>query len=153
MKQYAQQWVDTLFDLFVPGFVQERIPRQVILYIVYGSISTSVDILLFYIGGAFWGLGYIAAATLSFFAAGTTSFVLNKYLNFKNDSKKLVLQYIVFFAIGASSLLFTYLFLYVFIDILFMHRMAAKVITSLILAVYAYFANTSITFGHRYFQE
>lgn len=152
MRETIKNGVNTiLFQYLVPGFVLQKVPRNAILYIFYGCISTLIDWGVFYVVSISLGFHYIPAATVSFLFSSSTNFVTNKYLNFENRSEKLLSQYAVHFTIGLSALLLTYLFLYLFIDILGLNRMPAKVITSLIMAVYGYFAHKNITFGNRHF--
>lgn len=154
MKEKLRKNIETfLFDYAVPTRMQEVLPRTAVFYIFFGSISTSIDIGIFYIAGEWFGLDYILAATAAFLCSSFLSFLSNKYLNFQNKSEKVVQQYGVFITIGISSLLWTYLFLYVFIDILGLHRMAAKVVTALIVAFYSYLVHTKLTFGMRRFSE
>ena len=154
MKERLRTTIDTLlFGRIIPRRIQALVSRQAILYIFYGCISATVDLSLFYICGAWFGLGYILSATVSFVFSSTTNFVTNKYLNYQNNSQRLARQYGVHFLVGLSSLLITYLFLAFFIGILGFGRMVSKVIIAFIVAFYSYSVHTRITFSQRHFSE
>ncbi len=152
MKDRIRKNLDVfLFQYCVPTRIQKLLPRTAILYIFFGVISTSVDLIVFYLCSTWLGIGYILAATVSFVFSSTTNFITNKYLNYQNASRKLALQYGVHFSIGLTTLLLTYLFLYFFIGILGLAPLVAKVMSAFILAFYSYFAHTYITFNHNRF--
>lgn len=150
MKQKVQNWIDgVLFEYLVPTGIQRRLSRRAILYTLYGVFNTVLDLGVFYVATEWVRMGYILSATLSFLAAATSGFILNKYFNYRDASSQVAFQYGVYCAVSFFGLLITYLFLYFFIDILGLHRMVAKAVTSLVLAVYGYFAHTHITFRPR----
>lgn len=148
MAEKIRRFVDTLlFKYLVPPFVQRRFSRTVLLYIFYGVISTLVDWTLFYAAGVWFGFGYVLSATVGFVFSSATNFATNKFLNFQNKSKQVGRQYVVHFTIALISLSLVYLFLYIFIDILGVPRMPAKMVTSFLLAFCNYFAHKHITFN------
>ena len=120
-------------------------------YIVVGICATLIEWLVFYVGLNLLAVHYIFAATISFTVASSVNFVCNKYWNFENESTALARQYLVHFSIGLTGLCLTYALLYSMIEIIGLHPMLAKIISSGLLAFYSYSAHKHITFGRHFF--
>lgn len=154
MKETLRENVNWLiFETLLPKSLQDRVSRNAILYIFYGCISTMVDWTSFYIAVSVVGMHYIPGATIGFLLSSTSNFLTNKHLNFQNSAKASKKQYGAHLLIGVSGLMLVYLFLYIFIDILGLPRMGAKILTSFLLAFYGYFAHKNITFNANRFNS
>lgn len=154
MQERIRNLLDTfLYEYCIPERFHSVIPKTAVFYIFFGCITTAIDIGVFYIVNYWFDFWYLVSNAIAFVFSSTTNFVTNKYLNYQNKSQKLALQYITHFAVSVSALVVTSLFLYFFVDILGFGALAAKLITSILVAFYSYFVHTKVTFGHARFSE
>lgn len=136
-----------LFHRLVPQWVIDRVSRNAIYYIFFGCIAAIVDWSIFFVFAILLGFHYSWAATAAFLAGNSTNYVCNKWLNFQNKTHRVGKQFVIHLAIGLGGLALTYFFLYCFIDLLGVPKMAAKIISTAIIAFYGYTMHRSFTFN------
>ncbi len=119
--------------------------RNLILYGIIGSFTAGLDFVVFTALTKYVGIYYIVANCISVLVGITTSFILNRSINFKVKDKT-GKRFVIFLTVGLCGLLLSNLILYLGIDVLNGDEVIVK-LTSIVLVVFFQFLlNKFITF-------
>ena len=116
-------------------------------YVVFAGIATVVDLALLYSLTTFMDLHYLASAAIGYFFGMITNFTLNKTINFKNRSKKVMQQFGLFTVVALIGLGLNQLILWSLVEHADMWYMYAKVISIMIVMFWSFYGHKKITFG------
>jgi len=111
-----------------------------------GGICAVIDYLVFFIGLQFFDLNYMYALCLSVFFSGSTNFILNKFLTFKNKSKRYLWQSSKFAIVVVISIMMNFAIMYLFVDILKIYPLIARLLTILIMWGMNFLMHSTFTF-------
>ena len=128
------------------SMIIDNIFYALLLYMIFGGIATIIDWGSFALTHYSLGWHYSLSVLLSFSLGSITNFTLNKYLNFKNKSKRILLQSAIYLSIAMLVLIITLCFMAIFIDILNLPVMIARIITTAIVLFYNFLGHKYITF-------
>ena len=117
------------------------------LYILCGGTATIFDWGCFYIVNSIYNINYLYAITLSFILGSSVSFISNKFITFNNRFSNYSFQYLIFLAGAISSLLFTYIQMIFFVNVIKIVPFHARIFITFIMLFYNYYFNKIITFG------
>lgn len=117
-----------------------------IKYNLFAGISTLLDLILIYILTEFFGVWYIYSVTLGYMAGVSLNYILNKYLNFKNKSRKIVLQFGLFISIALVGLLLNQIIIYILVESLGIWYIFAKIIAVLLVMFWNFTRHKKWTF-------
>jgi putative flippase GtrA len=115
-------------------------------YIICAGIATIFDFGLLYILTEFIKIHYISSATISYMLGMATNFILNKYFNFKNKSKKILKQSLLFLLIALIGLGLNNLILWYLVEFIELWYMTAKAISICIVMLWSFYGHKKITF-------
>ncbi len=123
--------------------------NTLIKYSTVGISGTAVDILVLYFLVDILGFGVILAASISFILAATNNFLWNNIWTFREDVHKrfISLRYIRFMIVSVIGLILTIFLMYIFNSILFIWYILAKIMTSIVVLLWNYYANKHWTFN------
>lgn len=116
------------------------------LYIVLAGIATIVDVGLLYIFTNYLGIWYFYSAILSYLAGMLTNYSLNKYLNFKNKSKKIAWQFGLFIIVALVGLALNQLILYLLVNFAGLWYIWAKLVAVFVVMFWSFFGHKKLTF-------
>ncbi len=133
-------------DVIKPIFGKQDM-RLFINYMFFGGIAALVDLGLLFSLTEFLGIWYLFSAGLSYIAGMATDYSLNKYLNFKNKSKKIAKQFGLFVAVAMVGLALNQMFLFVFVEFFGLWYMLAKMLSILIVVFWNFNGHKRLTFG------
>jgi putative flippase GtrA len=119
---------------------------KILLYIFCAGLATIVDYALLYVFTEFGGLYYLWSATLSYCAGMIVNYSLNKVLTFRNKSKQIGKQFSVFAVVSLVGLGLTLLFMALFVEVLGLWYMVAKLFTIILVFIWSYFGHSNLTF-------
>lgn len=122
-------------------------------YVIIGGIATIVDWSVFTVATLYLGLHYQVALVVAYFTAGTTHYIANKMITFKCQSKKVGSQVSLYLAVATSSLLLSMGVLGVLVSAFGMNKIAARIVTTLIMLLPNYLFHKHITFNKRIFAQ
>jgi putative flippase GtrA len=88
---------------------------------------------------------YILANCISVLAGITTSFILNRNLNFKVKDKT-PQRFSIFLIVGLCGMLLSNLILYVCIDLMDINKIVSKLLSIVLVVIFQYILNKYITF-------
>ncbi|MBT4835353.1 GtrA family protein [Candidatus Woesearchaeota archaeon] len=125
--------------------IKKRLPKP-ILYILCAGIATLIDIGLLFIFTEFFKIMYLFSATLSYTSGIAVNYGLNRKITFKNKSRKIFKQFMLFVFVSLVGLIFTLLFIALFVEILNIWYIFAKLMTIALVFIWSYNANNKLTF-------
>lgn len=119
--------------------------RNLILYGIIGTFAASIDFVIFTLLTQYTSIYHILANCLSVITGISTSFYLNRSLNFKVKDKT-GKRFMIFLFIGLSGLLLSNIILYLGIDIFSGDEIIVKLASIAIVAFFQFLLNKFITF-------
>lgn len=119
--------------------------RNLILYGIIGSFTSALDFVVFTMLSKYIGIHYIVANCISVLVGITTSFVLNRSLNFKVKDKK-GKRFIIFLTVGLCGLVLSNLILYVGINLLDGDELIVKLASIVLVVGFQFLLNKFVTF-------
>ena len=127
-----------------------RLPSDAVLffnYVLYAGIATLVDLAILYILTEYAGIWYFFSSVISYGGGMITNFTLNKYLNFRNRSQKILHQFGIFAIVALVGLGLNQLVLVILVEVFNMWYMHAKIIAIGIVMFWSFFGHKKLTFG------
>jgi putative flippase GtrA len=125
---------------------------EFVKFFIVGGVSTLIDWGSFFILSMIFGFYYQLSLVVSYTLGGITNYSLNKIFTFKNKSKNLALQFTTFFSLALFSLFVSMLIMYLLVDILSMHEMLSRMLTTALVFLLNYVMHKYITFNKKIFK-
>jgi putative flippase GtrA len=144
-------------DFFYPPF-KRFMPKHTFRYLACGSTNTLLDIVLYYcayhylLKGQEVSLGFvnisphIMAFICGFCITFPISFILSKYIVFPESELRGRVQFFRYAALVVVMISMNYLFLKLFVEVLNFYPTVAKIITTVIVAVFSYISQKNFSF-------
>lgn len=119
--------------------------RNLILYGIIGCCSSGLDFVLYTIFVQIFGLYYILSNCISVLCGITTSFILNRNINFrvKDKTEK---RFAIFLTVGLCGMLASNIILYLCIDVLNIDNIVSKLLSIVLVVFFQFILNKHITF-------
>lgn len=123
--------------------------KAFVKYCIVGGTGTVVDVTLLYLLVEFAGFAVLPAAFCSFVGGAINNYTWNKMWTFRVKSKKHHVLFSKFFLVATTGLVLTLLLMHLFVDLLGIWYILAKLITSALVLVWNFTVNKHWTFkGH-----
>lgn len=123
--------------------------RNLILYGIIGSFTSLLDFCVFTLLSSFAGVYYIVANCISVLIGITTSFLLNRSLNFKvKDHYKR--RFVVFLCVGLCGLVLSNIILYLGIDKMHLNETLVKLASIVLVVGFQFILNKFVTFKYNF---
>lgn len=123
--------------------------RNLILYGIIGSFTSFLDFCIFTLLTNVFGFYYLAANCISVLAGITTSFLLNRSINFKvKDHYKR--RFVVFLCVGLCGLVLSNIILYLGIDKLHSNETIVKLASIVLVVGFQFILNKFVTFKYNF---
>lgn len=129
---------------FIFNFVKNN-RQQIGKFCVVGFTAAVIDFGLLYVLTDWFGLYYLASATISFVVAATYNYYLNRRWTFCSAGSKRK-QMPIFFVIAIIGILINNFILYLGVEQFALHYLVAKVIATAIVTGWNFFGNKYLTF-------
>jgi putative flippase GtrA len=136
----------------VENYVKKIIGIEFVRYAIAGATGTLVDWGSFYTLVTIIQVHYQASLIVSFSLGAITNYILNKYFTFKDKSRQIVGQFSIFFTISIVSLIASMGIMFLFVDLILMHKVLSRIITTFIMLLANYIMHKYITFNKRIFK-
>lgn len=133
------------------SFLQKNFGNKFVSYFSVGVFVTLLDWIIFFIFYNILEINYLLVVSVSYLFSATNKFLLNKYLTFKNKSKKIFKQYLLFMVMVFFYWLLSLIFMYLLIDILLVEGFLSRVITTFILMFVGFLFDKYITYNNKIF--
>ena len=122
--------------------------RNLILYGIIGSFTSALDFAVFTMLSKYIGIHYIVANCISVLIGISTSFALNRSINFKVKDKT-GKRFLIFLMVGLCGLLLSNVILYVGIDMLSGDELIVKLASIVLVVGFQFILNKFITFKEK----
>ncbi len=119
--------------------------RPIILYGVFGSISSGLDFTIYTLLVRYVGVHYVVANCFSVLCGISTSFVLNRNYNFKVKDKTKQ-RFTMFLTIGLCGMLLSTLILWLCIETFHFHTILSKLLSIVLVVFFQFLLNKYLTF-------
>ena len=119
--------------------------REIILYIIIGSLSAGTDLFLYSILTKYSNINYLIINFFTVLVGIILSFTLNRKYNFKIIDF-VFKRFIIFFSIGFVGMIVSSIFLYFFIELFYLDMFLSKFLSIILVVVIQFLLNKFITF-------
>lgn len=126
--------------------------KAVILYLVFGGITTIINILTYAIGYQMLGLGNMVSNIIAWLLAVIIAYITNKLWVFESkslDIKNLVHELISFFSCRIITGVIDLIIMYVVVDCMHLNAIVMKILANFIVIVSNYFASKYLIFKRK----
>ncbi len=125
--------------------------KEFLPYFFIGGFTTLIDWSVFWCSLNRLHLNYGEALICAFVMASLFHFSANKWITFKCATKQLGSQYSVYIFVSLMSLMISLLCMTVFIKLIFLPKMIARIITTFLMLIPNYLTHKYITFNKNIF--
>lgn len=115
-------------------------------YVFLAGLAALVDVTTLYLLTNFGHLFYWYSAAISYLVGMLVNFTLNKYLNFKNQSKKILRQGGLFFIVALVGLLLNQLIIYILTEGFGCWYMLSKFVSLVLVMFWSFWGHKNLTF-------
>lgn len=115
--------------------------EEIINYLIMGVLTTLVSIVSYFMLAKVFGINYLISNIISWIISVAFAYVTNKIFVFKNEvkeKKQVLIQIYQFVKYRLLSLIIDILLMYIFVELIKMDDMIAKVINQVIVIVLNY---------------
>ena len=115
--------------------------EEIINYLIVGVLTTLVSIVAYFIFAKIFGINYLISNVISWIISVAFAYVTNKLFVFKDkekDKKQVLIQVYQFVKYRLLSLIIDVFLMYVFVELIKLDDMIAKVINQVIVIVLNY---------------
>lgn len=115
--------------------------KEVILYLVFGVLTTMVDFIIFFISKNKFNIHYILANCIAWFFAVLFAYVTNKIFVFEHtkNNQNIFKEMFYFFFFRLLSLILTIIFMFIMVDIININEDLSKIMVSVFVVIANYF--------------
>lgn len=120
--------------------------REVSAYLIFGVLTTLVNIISFYIFDNLLNINYLIANIISWFLSIIFAYITNKNYVFKNHKKDNFKTFILFISSRLTTLLLDMLFMILLIEKIQLSELNSKIIVQIMVVVINYLLSKLIVF-------
>ena len=132
---------------YINEIFQKQDVRLFIGYVIFAGFATLVDLGLLYSLTEFFHIWYFYSALFANLAGMVTNYSLNKCLNFKNKSRKIIPQFGLFATVALIGIGLNQLILYSLVEFAKLWYMHAKFIAIFIVMFWSFYGHKKLTFN------
>lgn len=123
--------------------------EEVILYLIFGVLTTLVNILLYLAFAHIIKINYIIANILAWFFSVIFAYVTNRIWVFKSKNENIIVEFVMFLCGRLFSGVLDTLLLYLFVGLLFIDDVVAKIVIGVIVVIVNYVLSKEIIFNSK----
>lgn len=123
--------------------------KEIILYIVFGILTTVINILAFFGLYEVFDVDIILANVLAWIISVIFAYLTNRRFVFVSKRENFIREMSLFFIARLSSLLLDTIIVYIGIETLAIHALIVKVIANVIVVIFNYVVSKFIIFKKR----
>ena len=121
--------------------------KEVIMYLIFGVLTTLVNIITYYISTKIFLIDYQISNIIAWIISVTFAFITNKLYVFESKTNDKILKEIIsFYSLRMFSLGIDIFTMYIMVSILSIDDLIAKVVANVIVIVINYITSKLITF-------
>ncbi len=123
-----------------------RLEKELISYVIFGILTTLVNILVYLLFTRLIGLNYIISNILAWFFSVLFAYITNRIWVFESENTNIFKEIILFFSGRLFSGIVDTVLMFVFIDLLFVGDSISKIIIQVIVVALNYIISKFIVF-------
>lgn len=123
--------------------------KEVSAYLIFGVLTTLVNIISFYIFNNLLNIDYLIANIISWFLSIIFAYITNKNYVFKNNKEDNFKTFILFISSRLTTLLLDMLFMILLIEKIQISEINSKIIVQIMVVVINYLLSKLIVFKDR----
>lgn len=123
--------------------------REVSAYLIFGVLTTLVNIISFYIFNNLLNIDYLIANIISWFLSIIFAYITNKNYVFKNNKEDNFKTFILFISSRLTTLLLDMLFMILLIEKIQISEINSKIIVQIMVVIINYLLSKLIVFKDR----
>ena len=109
-----------------------KIEKELILYVVFGALTTLVNIVIYYIFAKFFGINYLISNVIAWIISVLLAYVTNRIWVFESKNTNIIKELTLFFMGRLFSGVVDTGLMYLFIDLLSIGDLISKIIIQII---------------------
>ena len=115
-----------------------RLEKELISYVIFGILTTLVNILVYLLFTRLIGLNYLISNILAWFFSVLFAYITNRIWVFESENTNIFKEIILFFSGRLFSGIVDTVLMFVFIDLLFVGDSISKIIIQVIVVALNY---------------
>lgn len=123
-----------------------RLEKELLLYLVFGFLTTVVNILVYFIFTDLLGIHYLISNVMAWFLSVLFAYVTNRIWVFESKNSNILKESLLFFSGRIFSGIVDTGLMYLFIDILTIGDFISKIVIQIIVVVLNYVISKSVVF-------
>ena len=123
-----------------------RLEKELISYVIFGILTTLVNILVYLLFTRLIGLNYIISNILAWFFSVLFAYITNRIWVFESENTNIFKEIILFFSGRLFSGIVDTVLMFVFIDLLFVGDSISKITIQVIVVALNYIISKFIVF-------
>lgn len=126
--------------------------KEIILYLIFGVLTTIVNILTYIIFTKVFNLDYLISNLIAWILSVLFAYITNKIYVFEsktNEKKMIVLEIISFFSFRVLSGIIDMTFMYIFVSLLTFNDSLMKIVTNVIVVILNYIFSKLFIFNKK----
>ena len=123
-----------------------RLEKELISYVIFGILTTLVNILVYLLFTRLIGLNYLISNILAWFFSVLFAYITNRIWVFESENTNIFKEIILFFSGRLFSGIVDTVLMFVFIDLLFVGDSISKIIIQVIVVALNYIISKFIVF-------
>ena len=126
-----------------------RCNKQLIFFCCFGVINTAIDFFVYlFLTRSFelFTIYFLFAHIISFVISVTNGFFLNRRWTFHSKDKRIFKEYFRYITISSCMLVLSTLLLYVFVNVVGLYDIIAKLVVVVLLAFISFYLHKFLTF-------
>jgi len=123
-----------------------RVAKKFVKYNLSGGMQFATDLFLLWFFTDVLGIYYIFSAVISVLCSSIIGYTLNRKYVFEKSKRKFLEGYPIFLVITFIKMIAIVGFLFVFVDVLKIYYLFARLLTGIIIVTLMYIIHTKITF-------
>ncbi len=120
--------------------------EKIVWFFIIGVLASLVDFCLLYYFTSYLGIWYLVSASVSYCCGIVVSYHLNKHLTFHDHNHNYLAQFSTFSAVSISCLLLNLCMMWLMVELLSVHYLAAKICGISVGFLWNYYGQSTITF-------
>ncbi|WP_405264720.1 GtrA family protein [Methanobrevibacter sp.] len=123
-----------------------RLEKELFFYIIFGILTTLVNILVYIFFTRVFSLNYIVSNVLAWFFSVLFAYVTNRIWVFESDNENILKEIILFFSGRLFSGIVDTALMFLFIDLLLVSDSISKIVIQIIVVILNYIISKFIVF-------
>lgn len=114
--------------------------KEVLLYLIFGILTTIVDTVIFYISNSLLNIHYVLSTSIAWFFAVLFAYVTNKKFVFSSiqNNKNIFKEMLSFFILRLASLILSIIFMVIMVNIMGIKELLSKILVNIFVVIANY---------------